>query len=777
MGQSNPTSGQPWLLPASGAAARDAVADVAVARRARGLVTVAVPARLRKLVGLGAMVRFPLGTRGRMADGWVLRISEAEWDHTRPQIAEVLDARQLLTPGLVELALWVSGYYAASPGRTISTILPAVVRQRPQRTALRVRWTGRMPGASLPRKQQRLFDAIREGDATRGDLLKRVGASPAVLKRLVEAGLADVYRAPVVATVAAPGFSPAESSGAALPPIAPGSPEDAFVLSEAQQAALHSIEGDLSRGDFRVTLLYGVPGSGKTEVYVRAMRAAVAGGRQAILLVPEIALTTQVVQRLARRFARVAVLHGHLTPGQRRETFASIARGDADVVIGTRTAVFAPCPRLGLIVVDEEQESSYKNLASPFYHARDVAIKRGQLEKAAVLLGSATPSLESWFNATHAAHFRLARLDSRVGGATPPRVRCVQRAQRLEAAAGPSTEEPPLLAAELVAALRETLAAGGQAILLHNRRGYAMYLRCGRCGLMVRCARCAAPLVLHRAKQEATMRCHHCGATTPAPTRCLDDTCNGPLLRSRAGVQRLEEELARWLPSARLSRLDSDSMRTREAYEAALGAFERGDADVLLGTQMIAKGLDFPRVRLVGVVEADAGLGLPDFRAAERTFQLITQVIGRAGRRNGDSLAIVQCAERAPPVIEAALRMDYEAMAALELPLRRSLGYPPYGRMTRLVFADADARRARGAARSAAESLRRLAGRVHAGVTVCDAEPCVMQRVRGRWRWQVLVLGPRDAGMQQLLRAAESGRLLRGGVQRMVIDVDPIEML
>ena len=336
-------------------------------------------------------------------------------------------------------------------------------------------------------------------------------------------------------------------------------------------------------------------------------------------------------------------------------------------------------------------------------------------------------------------------------------------------------ETTALLSPELRQQLDETLAAGQQAILLHNRRGYAVFLHCPVCGLMVSCARCGSHLVFHQS--ENNLKCHHCGVKSPVPVRCLDSTCPGRLERTGSAIQRLEEDLRVVLPRARLLRLDSDTMKRREDYRAALQSFEAGAADILLGTQMVAKGLDFPGVRLVGVIDADAALSLPDFRAAERVFQLIVQVVGRAGRREGASLALVQTAERPPPVIRHALRMDYETFAADELGQRAQLFYPPLARMVRFVCADARPHRAREEAERLAKRLTELAGRTHADLRIDAAEPCVIRQRRQMRRYQVAVRGPRGPSIQQLLHAAADEKLLSLRVERLTVDVDPVDLL
>ncbi len=608
-------------------------------------------------------------------------------------------------------------------------------------------------------RQQAVLDAVGDGARRQRDLLRETRADPRVVKTLCERGLLEC----AIRRELAPNSAPVLS--AAPQPCA----EDDFALTPGQQAAAVRIGAQLAQPDaFRVFLLFGVPGSGKTEVYVRVLRAALARGRQAILLIPEIALTTQLVERLARRLPRVAVLHSQLTPGARQTTLAAIAAGDVDVVLGTRSAVFAPCPRLGVLVVDEEQEPSFKNLAAPYYHARDVAIKRGQLEGVPVVLGTATPALETWFNAQQRKHFELLRLPARVPGARLPQVRHIERPEC-------DLDETPLLSPELRGALESTLAAGHQAILLHNRRGYAPFLRCAKCGLLLRCERCGCHLVYHRT--EEVLKCHRCGGARPVPPCCVDNTCRGKLRRAGSAIQRLEEELRASHPTARLLRLDRDTMRRRDDYRQALDRFEAGDADILLGTQMVAKGLDFPRVRLVGVIEADAALRLPDFRAGERVFQLVVQVIGRAGRRDGDSLALVQSTGRAADLMGHALRLDYEHFATRELRDRQRLTLPPAARLARLVLADPRPHRAQQAAEQLAEQLTTRAATLHAGLRVESAARCVVGHLRGRLRYQVLVRGPRDAGLTPLLAATLEERDLRPRVERFTIDVDPQELL
>ena len=788
-----PRSGQLWLIAREGEARRDLVADVALLVRTSRLYSYAVPDAVAERVRPGVLLRVPYGRRGRLVEAWCVAVAHREWDHARKPIAEVCSPEPLLNEALVKLGMWISDYYACPPGMTFTAMVPAPLRKSRLRKVSYVRATAQTPEKALTEKQQTLVDALGAGELRRDELLARTGVSGAILRRLCRLGVLEL----VVHQEAVERLTSPDRTAARAETPAAVAPEDSFELTPGQRAALETVcAAACTSPDFRVFLLFGVPGSGKTEVYVRAIRDVVRTGRQALLLVPEIALATQVVERLARRFERVAVVHSRLTARVRARNLRAIADGSVDLVIGTRSAVFAPCPRLGLIVVDEEQETSFKSLSAPFFHARDVAIKRGQIEQIPVVMGSATPSLESWHNAQVSAHFRLLRLPERVPGARLPQVRLVAMA------ALDADHTAEVLSPDLVTRLQETFDDGQQAILLHNRRGYAVYLRCATCGLMVRCPRCGTHMVYHhghprgrraqaapsdafagiaagegRAAVAPVVKCHRCGTRTEAPQRCLDDTCNGRLQRTGLAIQRLQEELRRLFPQARLLRLDSDTMRTREDYVTALQRFEAHEADILLGTQMVAKGLDFPKVRLVGFIDADAALWLPDFRAAEHVFRLLVQVVGRAGRRAGDSVALVQSGDVTTPAIRHAVRMDYEAFAKAELAHRQRLFQPPFSRMLRCVCTDGRPGRARSEAERLSERLRAVAGRIHADIRVDDAEPCVVPRLRGRFRFQVIVRAPRDGSLQRLLHQAADEKILAPRVQRFTIDVDPLDAL
>jgi len=641
----------------------------------------------------------------------------------------------------------------------VRLLLPEAVQRAAGRRVRLLRRTGQEARGRVTDRQQALLAVLAGGDKPVRAALREAGVSRSVLRTLRARGLVEIAEREV---------SPAGPGEVPLADRLRAAPEDAFQLTAGQAEALTAVCRAVERGShFEVFLLFGVPGSGKTEVYVRAIRTVVEQGRQALVLIPEIALTAQIVERFACRFGRVAVLHSRVADHVRAATFRRIAAGQVDVVIGTRMAVFAPCPRLGLIVVDEEQDTSFKHLAAPYFHARDVAVIRGRLEQVPVVLGSATPALETWYNAQR-GKYRLLHLPDRVPGARPPQVRLVSSAA--DHGAGSAR-----LSSTLLDAVRQTLAHGRQVILLHNRRGYAVALRCQRCGLVVRCERCGTSLVYHRS--EKRMKCHRCGAQREPPRHCLDDTCGGRLESGVAGIERLEQELRDRLPGVRLQRLDSDTMRRRADYEAALQRFAQRGADILLGTQMVAKGLDFPDVELVGVLEAEAALWIPDFRATERLFHLLMQVVGRAGRRDGQSQALIQTADPHLPVFQQAVQMDYAAFAASELAVRHSLGYPPFSRLVRIICFDRRAGRVRSAAESLASGLRELSGRIDARVRVDDAEPCVIPRLRDMFRWHVRVCLPRSLAPRRLLLPAYQQRVIPRGIDRVTIDVDPLEML
>jgi primosomal protein N' (replication factor Y) len=533
------------------------------------------------------------------------------------------------------------------------------------------------------------------------------------------------------------------------------------MLTTEQQATLAQLQPAILAGRFAPFLIHGVTGSGKTEVYLAAIEQVVAHDREAIVLVPEISLTPQTIRRFQRRFDRVAVLHSHLSDAERHRHWLSIASGEVQVVVGARSAVFAPTRRLGLIVVDEEHESSFKQETTPRYHGRDLAVKRAQLERVPVLLGSATPSLESWLNSERGRYTRL-EMPTRVGNRPMPAVEIIDLRHEAKPTAGLS--EP------LRQAMTAALGDGGQVILLLNRRGFHTFVLCPRCGNVVRCHACDVAATYHKSRH--VLICHTCDAENSCPSTCPN--CGAPALYyGGIGTERLEREIQTAFPNVDARRMDSDTMRGHGSHERVLAAFRAGEVQILVGTQMIAKGLDFPNVTLVGVVNADIALHLPDFRAAERTFQLVAQVAGRTGRGDRPGRVIVQTYAPDHPAISAAADHDYRRFAESELPLRKTFGMPPYGRLVRLI--------GRGPAEKPVIAyLEKLAdafqSEAHASVRVFGPAPAPILKIRNLYRFHLQLRCSNSKPLQNLLKTVPA-RLLAPHRIELAIDVDPITMM
>ncbi|HEX2217703.1 MAG TPA: primosomal protein N', partial [Gemmatimonadales bacterium] len=514
-------------------------------------------------------------------------------------------------------------------------------------------------------------------------------------------------------------------------------------------------------------LLFGVTGSGKTLVYLEAVRRALAAGRGAIVLVPEIGLTPQTVSRLRGAFGDdVAVLHSALSDGERADAWRLLRRGARRVAVGARSAVFAPVADLGVIVVDEEHEASYKNGEAPRYLTRDVAAVRARLEGASLVLGSATPSLETMARAGD--RLRLVTLPERIGARPLPPVETVD----LRVAPKVTGTGPVAWSAALDTAITDVLARGEQALLLLNRRGYASFLHCPDCGEVWQCRHCTISLTVHRSPPG--LRCHYCGHEEPLPFSCRK--CANPVQQMRGvGTQQLEQVLAERYPRARVARMDLDTTSTKWSHQRILETVERGEVDLLIGTQMIAKGLDFPNVTLVGVVDADTALYLPEFRAAERTFQLLAQVAGRAGRGPKGGRVIVQTRHPLHHALVWAARHDTEGFLREERDLRRAPPYPPEVHLVNFVVSGEDDALTAGRTAELADWFNALVGRHGLPVAVLGPAPCPLARIKDRWRWHVLLKGQQDV-LGRIVRYA-ARRLPRAGKTRIVIDRDPVSLL
>ena len=552
----------------------------------------------------------------------------------------------------------------------------------------------------------------------------------------------------------------------------PPEPPD-LTLTPDQRQALDQLVGALDEAHPAPFLLQGITGSGKTLVYIELLREVLARGRTAIVLVPEISLTPQTVSRFRAHFGdEVAVLHSGLSVGERYDAWRSLKRGDRRIAVGARSALFAPLADLGAIVVDEEHDGSYKQSEAPRYHARDLAVVRAKAHSAVCVLGSATPSLESWHN-SRKGKFRRLLLPERVGGGRLPKVHVVDlRRSRKDRDGAPRKpgRGAGVLSTELVDAVDACLGRGEQTILLLNRRGYSSFVQCRECGDVEQCENCSISLTFHRVTQRIV--CHHCRHEAPAPSRC--PSCGSKDLSFRGlGTEQVERVAAETFPDARIARMDVDTTAGKWAHQRILERVERGEVDILLGTQMIAKGLDFPRVTLVGAVNADVGMHLPDFRASERTFQLLSQVAGRAGRSSLGGEVFIQTSMPDHYAIRAAVAHDFETFAERELSEREKPSYPPHVRMINAVISSPDQSLAVRAAEEAARWIRPALR----GVELVGPAPAPIERLHGRWRWHFLLRGasPRALGAVAKQLAAEL-RLPAGDV-RLALDRDPVALL
>ena len=735
--------------------------QVALNRPMRCEYTYAVPEALSEGIAPGMRVAVPFA--GRRSVGVVVGLTgSTDLPAKRiKSISDVLDPAPILAQELLDLTHWMAAYYACSWGEALAAVLPAALKREGGRrtTAMLVveDEVGPEQLAHLEQrhpKQHRLLRTLLEVDGMieRKDILRRLVLSDSPAKSLVKRGWVRVENVEPVQDKLLGG----EASERTRPDT----------LTPEQDKAVTALQDQLDQGGYGTFLLKGVTGSGKTEVYLRAIEHALAQGKGAIVLVPEIALTPQTVGWFRARFGDVAVLHSRMTDVQRLSMWRRVQAGECRVVVGARSAVFAPVADLGVIVVDEEHEPSFKQGNVPRYHGRDVAVMRARKAAAICILGSATPSLESWVNA-EAGRYTLLELPSRVHGGPMPAVQVVD--MRVEMA---EVKQSVIFSRALIKRLKTALARGEQGILFLNRRGYSPVLWCRACGETVTCDDCSSPMNLH--KRHGRLMCHTCCGERLPPTDC--PSCTAPGLRFLgAGSERVEDLLKEQLPEARVRRMDSDTMLRREDYEQTLAAFGKGEIDLLVGTQMIAKGLDFPRVTVVGIISADSALHLPDFRAAERTFQLVSQVAGRAGRADLEGHVVIQTVVPDHYAIVQAARHDFETFAALELGHRKALGYPPYGRLIRMIFEDEEEKRAQARAQHCADVLRaHMAGD---GLQILGPAPAPFSMVRGRHREHLLMKVSEQFNAAEELRSLVVQLAHEGGKTRVQVDVDPVGML
>ncbi len=675
-----------------------------------------IPPELAGKVDVGSRVQVPFGARKVL--GVVTAVAEESGHARLKPVLKVIGAQTLVTPKVLKLARWIADYYCCAPEIALKSILPEAVRQENAgwRERLFVRVlpaVGEFP--KLAKRQLEVWNIIEERrEILLSELVALAETTAATVRKLEDRGIISI-------TNEISERDPYENEKIL--------PSDAIVLNPAQAVALEKIKAAMAGGEdrglkmedskalpssilhspFSTFLLHGVTGSGKTEIYLQAIAHALEQGKGAIVLVPEIALTPQTVERFKARFSSgklqtlVAVLHSHLSAGERHDEWHKIRQGRARIVIGARSAIFAPVEPLGLIIVDEEHEHTYKQEEAPRYHARDVAIVRGQMEGAVVVLGSATPSMESYYNCK-IGKYTLLDMPERVDNQKMPVVRVVDMRQAARKEKGTLIFSP-----QLKEAITQRLEKSEQTILFLNRRGYSSSLQCEKCGHVCECPNCSLSLTFHRAEQ--LLRCHLCGHNERVPSVCPDEKCKNPAIRySGLGTQKVEDVLGKLFPKARVKRMDADVMKRKEDYRQVLGDFRAGKIDILIGTQMIAKGLHFPNVTLVGIIYADLALNMPDFRAGERTFQLLTQVAGRAGRGDVEGEVFVQAFTPFHPAIQYARRHDFVGFYDQEIEFREQLKYPPAARVALLTLKGRNEAKVQFSAEHLRKALDKLVG-------------------------------------------------------------------
>jgi primosomal protein N' (replication factor Y) len=728
------------------------------------------PSELCRRMAVGVRVLVPFGRRKITA--YVVGLP-AESNEELRDVLEVLDEDPLFTEQELELFRWSARYYFHPLGEVIKAALPAGINLASRARSIRlddgtvvkeqVLQGGRdvkrdffyrsLPGMELPSRLRgtgvriiEYLQRVREASAT--ELRRELGATAAHFKRLQELGLVaaeerEVYRDPFREEV----FER----------------DEPMVLNRHQDMALKEVVTASEKGRFSPFLLHGVTGSGKTEVYLQVISHVLGTGKTALVLVPEIALTPQLVKRFKSRFhCGIAVLHSGLSDGERYDEWRRIRRGEVSIVIGARSAIFAPLTNIGIIVVDEEHEASYKQSEGFRYNARDMALVRGKMEGAVVVLGSATP-LVTTYHAVQEAKLAYLSLPERVRSLPMPEVSLLDARGHKGATFLP----------ELARAVKENLAAGGQTLLFLNRRGFATYLVCESCGEPLRCVNCSVTLTYHRRRERHF--CHYCDYSVPAPSVCPH--CDSPEITLLGrGTERVEEEVRELYPEARVARMDRDTTAGKGGHARVLRGVEKGTIDVLVGTQMIAKGHDFPGVTLVGVISADATLNIPDFRSSERTFQLVSQVTGRAGRGDAPGRVLIQTMAPDHYAIVHAVNHDYDGFYREEIAHRKEVAFPPFAHLATLVFSgNGEATVDKGCA-AAAHLLQQLKTNAKSRVEILGPVSAPLGKIRGRYRRQILLKSAQRADLHRLVALFKS-RLDLPAVVRVAIDIDPVDML
>jgi primosomal protein N' (replication factor Y) len=732
----------------------------------RKLFTYRLPEGLKDVAAPGARISVPFGRQklvGYIA-GFLngIELASGLHDSDIKDIDELLDEDPLVSEEILGLTKWAADYYATSWGEMLKASLPAGIssanRIRPKR-----RKSVRLidPGAAmetiekLSEQQARILQTLKSkgGEMLFTDVLAdaNVGASPinTLVKRgLLEVSIQEVFRDPLAKLGA-------DSNGRPT-------------LTVEQNDALNAVNKGLAARKYEAFLLHGVTGSGKTEVYIRAMQSALETGRSSLMLVPEIALTPVFSRRLLAVFGNaVAILHSNLSTGERYDEWRRIRNGDASVVIGTRSAIFAPLNDIGLIIVDEEHDTSYRQDEMPFYHGRDLAVMRAKFNEAVIILGSATPSLESFDNA-HSGKYTYLQLPSRIGGRPLAQAELVDMREVFR-----KTGKDVVLSSQLINAIEETQARGEQTMILRNRRGFSSFVLCRSCGESLRCKNCDITMTYHRS--EAQLICHYCNYSVLTPKAC--PFCESEFLYFMGqGTEQVEDVLKKRFPTLKIARVDRDTMKRKGELSRTLDSFDRGEIDILLGTQMIAKGHDFHNVTLVGVISVDTGLGLPDFRSAERTFQLLAQVAGRAGRGDLPGRVMIQTYYPDHYALRHAVKQDFEGFYMEEMRYRQRMGYPPYFVLASIMIVHRKLEYAEKNARLLRDSLDRAnADKV---VRVLGPAQASIARIKNQYRQQIIIKSESRRELRSTLDKAFAEAETRGCDLRIVqVEIDPVNLM
>ncbi len=732
--------------------------------------TYAVPPGLADAVTVGKRVLAPFGKGDRQTVGFCVGVTEKAPERAVKAIVQVLDAESLLPDSLLKLTRWMADYYLCGWGQVLNAVVPAAAKQLAGTKQVplvelipEVFWP--KPTPPLPAKQKALLELLTKhaGAVEARQLLAEANSGSGPLRALIEKGLVRRKVGRIENPVTLVEEDPEPETVVEKPNL---------TLTEDQLRVWAVLEQAVRTGGFQPFLLHGVTGSGKTELYLRAIEEVIRQGKEALVLVPEISLTPQTIAAFKGRCGHVAVLHSHLHDAQRGAHWRRITQGKVEVIVGARSAVFAPTRNLGLIVIDEEHESSFKQDATPRYHGRDVAVMRARLENIPIILGSATPALESWHNAER-GQYTLLSLPKRVAERPLPPVKLIdlrydRHPDKRFHGISPTLER----------AMKHALDTKGQVILLLNRRGFATHLLCPACGHVEQCKFCDLAMIFHKDRNVAM--CHYCGYEAKPVEKCPH--CGmGQVKYQGMGTEKLEAEIASKFRGFRMARMDSDTMQKPGSHRRVLKAFERGEIDILLGTQMIAKGLDFPNVTMVGVINADIGLHQADFRAAERTFQLLAQVAGRTGRGPRGGSVFVQTFQPDHPCIGLASQHDFLTFAKGELEVRRQHHYPPFQRFARLVIRGKDEKTASDYADLLAAAFKpALESMQSAGETsdlrILGPAEAPIFRLKGYYRFHFQLQSPSSAYLHRVLRQVIPSVRVPANVD-LTVDIDPQDMM